>query len=81
VKTTNCDYDLNEIFQSAKKSLISIAIIGGLHYKYAYVQPLFLQTFLVWQQFFGQQIVKVHLLGKKAEGALKRPWIQQSPFE
>ncbi|KAK9764622.1 phosphate transporter (Pho88) [Basidiobolus ranarum] len=80
VTTTVCDYDLSELKKQVKQTLISVGILCFIHYKWEYVQPLFLQSILPLKSFFESKLFKVHILNKPAEGDLKRPWKAESPF-
>jgi len=78
---TTCEYDLNELSKSIKQTLTSILIIGFLHFKFGYVQPLILQTLIPLKTLFGTPLFQIYILGKSAQlGTLKRPWKAPNPF-
>lgn len=75
------DYDMSELKKLFQSSAISLALIGFLHYKFLYVQPLILQSILPLKNLFLNQIVKIHLRGKAPVGDLARPFKPEpSPF-
>ncbi|RKP05065.1 inorganic phosphate transporter Pho88 [Thamnocephalis sphaerospora] len=80
ITTTVCEYDQSQIWQLIKQTLTSVAIMGFIHYKWEFVQPLVLQAILPIKSLFENQAVQVHVLGRKAEGDLKRPWKAATPF-
>ncbi|KAI9145895.1 inorganic phosphate transporter Pho88 [Paraphysoderma sedebokerense] len=81
VTTTNHKYDLAELSKSFNQTLIQVGILGFLHVKFGYIQPLLLQAVLPLKNLFSSPLVQIYVLGKddKAQG-LKRPWIAPSPF-
>ncbi|ORX89470.1 inorganic phosphate transporter [Basidiobolus meristosporus CBS 931.73] len=80
ITTTVRDYDLGELQKQVKQTLISVAILGFIHYKWGYIQPLFLQSILPLKSACETKLFKVHILNKPAEGDLQRPWKVESPF-
>ncbi|KAI8049501.1 putative inorganic phosphate transporter, partial [Syncephalis plumigaleata] len=80
ITTTVCDYDQQQFWQQIKQVATSVALLGFIHYKWGYVQPLLLQSILPIKSLFDAPAIQVHLLGKPAEGDLKRPWKPASPF-
>jgi hypothetical protein len=45
-----------------------------LHGYLKYTQPLFIQTFMGLKNLYDAKTVTIHLLGRPAEGDLKRPF-------
>ncbi|KCV67879.1 hypothetical protein H696_05608 [Fonticula alba] len=73
------DYDLGQVWDLVKKSLLNAVIMGGIFYKFGSTQPLFMQSLMIPVNLFNNPLIKVHLLGEKAENALARPWAASSP--
>jgi len=80
VVTTVTEYDEENIRQVIKQTCISILVIALVHWKWGYVQPLVLQSVLPFRTLYANKALKIHLLGKKAEGDLQRPWKADTPF-
>ncbi|KXN67192.1 inorganic phosphate transporter, partial [Conidiobolus coronatus NRRL 28638] len=80
VSTTVGEYDRAELMKALQGVVMGMAFLGFLHLKMGYVQPLFLQSILPLKNLFDNKLVKIYILGQKAEGALKRPWIAANPF-
>jgi hypothetical protein len=53
---------------------MGIAMMGFLHGYMKFTQPLFVQGLMGLKGLFDAVPVKVHILGQKTEGDLKRPW-------
>ena len=45
-----------------------------LHLYLKYTQPLFVQAIMAFKSLYEAKTVKIHVLGQKAEGDLKRPF-------
>lgn len=52
----------------------SVAMMGFLHLYLKYSQPLFVQAIMAFKSLYEAKTVKIHVLGQKAEGDLKRPF-------
>ncbi|KAH9972391.1 inorganic phosphate transporter [Russula compacta] len=74
VTTTVRDYDLAETSKLVKGVFTSIAMMGFLHIYLKYSQPLFVQAIMAFKSLYEAKIVKIHVLGQKADGDLKRPF-------
>ncbi|KAJ7695033.1 inorganic phosphate transporter [Mycena rosella] len=74
VTTTVRDYDLSETSKLLRSVYMGIAMMGFLHGYMKFTQPLFVQGIMGLKGLYEAVPVKVHLLGQKAEGDLKRPW-------
>ncbi|KAJ7777439.1 inorganic phosphate transporter [Mycena metata] len=74
VTTTVRDYDLSETSKLLRSVYMGIAMMGFLHGYMGYTQPLFVQAIMGLKGVYEAVPIKVHLLGQKAEGDLKRPW-------
>merc|ERR1719159_463786 len=55
-------------------------ILGGMHYKWAYVMPLVLQALVMPLQVLESPLFAIHMRGKEAKGGLKRPFPAPNPF-
>lgn len=51
-----------------------------LHFYWNFTQPLFIQSIIPLKNLYYNKIIQIHLLGKSAEGDLKRPFKEASPF-
>lgn len=72
--TTVRDYDLQQIAKNTPGQLIGLAIMGVMHLKFGYTQPLLIQSIMPLKSLFDNPIVKIHILGKEATGDLERPF-------
>lgn len=50
------------------------------HLYLKYTQPLFIQALMGLKNLYDAKPVAIHILGKPADGDLKRPWKGQSMF-
>lgn len=50
------------------------------HLYLKYTQPLFIQALMGLKNLYDAKPVAIHILGKPADGELKRPWKAQSMF-
>jgi hypothetical protein len=53
---------------------MGIAMMAFLHGYLHYTQPLFIQSLMGAKGLYDAKIVQIHILGKPAEGDLKRPF-------
>ena len=53
---------------------IGIAMMAFLHGYMKYTQPLFIQSLMGLKGLYDAKTIHIHLLGKPAEGDLKRPF-------
>ncbi|KAF8476497.1 inorganic phosphate transporter Pho88 [Gautieria morchelliformis] len=74
VTTTNRDYDLGEVSKLLKGVYMGVAMMGFLHIYMKYTQPLFVQALMGLKNLYEAKPVVIHILGRKAEGDLKRPF-------
>lgn len=49
-------------------------MMGFLHIYMKYTQPLFIQGLMGLKNLYDAKLVQIHILGKPAEGDLKRPF-------
>jgi Phosphate transport (Pho88) len=52
----------------------SMAMMAFLHLYLKYSQPLFVQAIMAFKSLYEAKIVKIHVLGRAADGDLKRPF-------
>lgn len=57
-----------------RSAYMGMAMMAFLHGYMKFTQPLFVQGIMGLKGVYEAIPVKVHILGKKAEGDLKRPW-------
>ncbi|KAI0346208.1 inorganic phosphate transporter [Trametopsis cervina] len=74
VTTTNRDYDLGEVSKLVRGVYIGIAMMVFLHGYLHYTQPLFIQALMGLKNLYDAKPVAIWVLGKPAEGDLKRPF-------
>jgi len=74
VTTTVRDYDLAETSKLIKGVYTSVAMMSFLHIYLKYSQPLFVKAIMAFKSLYEAKIVKIHVLGQKVEGDLKRPF-------
>ncbi|KAJ3558356.1 hypothetical protein NM688_g979 [Phlebia brevispora] len=74
VVTTNRDYDLGEVSKLVRGAYIGIAMMVFLHGYMKYTQPLFIQALMGVKNLYDAKPVAIWVLGKPAEGDLKRPF-------
>ena len=71
---TVCDYDQAEALKKVKGALASVCIPLAMHYKWGSPMPLLFQCITQPMNLLGDPLVRIHLLGKKPEGELARPF-------
>jgi len=74
VTTTYRDYDLGEVSKLLKGVYMGIAMMTFLHIYMKYTQPLFVQALMGLKNLYEAKPVAIHILGRKPEGDLKRPF-------
>ncbi|KAJ9078758.1 phosphate transporter (Pho88) [Entomophthora muscae] len=78
---THCEYDSDELKKFARNSFLSVAISVFLHFKFGYLQPIFIQSVMPLKNLMSNPIVRIHLLKHPAEGVLRRPFkVSTNPF-
>ena len=80
VETTHVEYDKKQVLAVAGQTALQVAIMAGIHYKWGYLRPLFLQAILGYKTLYSMPLVQVHVLGVEAAGTLARPWRPANPF-
>ena len=72
--TTVKDYDLKEIENAIKSLYSGMAMMVFMHMYLKFNNPLFMQCLNPIKSFLEHNETKIHLYGKPAVGALKRPF-------
>ncbi|KAF9407448.1 hypothetical protein BGZ94_002685 [Podila epigama] len=80
ITTTHMAYDLEQNAQARKQALISLGLMVFLNYQFGVIRPLVVQSILPIKNALSSKFAQVHLLGKAAEGDLRRPWKADNPF-
>ncbi|KAL1949979.1 hypothetical protein VTO73DRAFT_8860 [Trametes versicolor] len=74
ITTTVRDYDLGEVSKLVRAVYMGLAMMAFMHLYLNYTQPLFIQALMGLKTLYDAKPVSIHLLGKPAEGDLKRPF-------
>jgi len=74
VTTTVRDYDLQETSKLTRAVYMGVGMMLFLHLYLKYTQPLFIQALMGLKSLYDSKIVALYILGKPAEGDLKRPF-------
>ncbi|KDQ15864.1 hypothetical protein BOTBODRAFT_31322 [Botryobasidium botryosum FD-172 SS1] len=74
ITTTVKDYDLGETSKAMRSMYMGIAITGFMHLYMKFTQPVFIQSIMGLKSLYDAKVVAIHVLGKKPEGDLKRPF-------
>ncbi|KAG1842509.1 inorganic phosphate transporter [Suillus subalutaceus] len=80
VTTTVRDYDLSETSKLLRAAYFGVAMMAFFHLYMKYTQPLFIQALMGLKNLYDAKPVAIHVLGKPAEGDLKRPFKAASMF-
>lgn len=80
VTTTVRDYDLSETSKLLRAAYFGVAMMAFFHLYMKYTQPLFIQALMGLKNLYDAKPVAIHVLGKPAEGDLKRPFKTASMF-
>ncbi|KAF8236713.1 inorganic phosphate transport PHO88 [Tricholoma matsutake] len=80
VTITVRDYDLSETSKLLRAVYMGIAMMSFMHIYLKYTQPLFIQALMGLKNLYDAKPVHIHILGKPAEGDLKRPFKVASMF-
>jgi len=76
ISVTVREYDLQEVSKAIRGVLTGVAIMGFMHGYLKYTQPLFIQALMGLKGVYDSNEIAIHLLGRKPEGDLKRPFKQ-----
>ncbi|KAF5393248.1 hypothetical protein D9757_000689 [Collybiopsis confluens] len=74
VTTTVRDYDLAEVSKLLRSVYMGILMMAFLHGYMKFTQPLFIQSLMGLKGLYDAKPIAIHILGKPAEGELKRPF-------
>ncbi|KAJ3777882.1 inorganic phosphate transporter Pho88 [Lentinula raphanica] len=74
VTTTVRDYDLAEVSKLLRAVYMGILMMAFLHGYMKFTQPLFIQSLMGLKGLYDAKPIAIHILGKPAEGDLKRPF-------
>ncbi|GAW04218.1 inorganic phosphate transporter [Lentinula edodes] len=74
VTTTVRDYDLAEVSKLLRAVYMGILMMAFLHGYMQFTQPLFIQSLMGLKGLYDAKPLAIHILGKPAEGELKRPF-------
>ncbi|KAF8554018.1 inorganic phosphate transporter [Imleria badia] len=80
ITTTVRDYDLSETSKLLRGAYFGVAMMAFFHIYMKYTQPLFIQALMGLKNLYDAKVVTIHVLGKPAEGDLKRPFKVASMF-
>lgn len=80
ITTTVHAYDLEQVQQALKGVLQGLGMMGFMHLYLKYTQPLIMQSIMPLKSALDNKVVQIHLLGRKAEGDLVRPFKAPSLF-
>lgn len=78
VNTTVCAYDISELEKAMKSVVIGCAMTAFMHLYMKYSQPLIVQSIMPFKTLYDQHLFKIHILGRPAQGDLKRPFKAQN---
>jgi hypothetical protein len=68
------------VYAQLRAAYFGIAMMTFFHLYMKYTQPLFIQALMGLKNLYDAKPVAIHLLGKPAEGDLKRPFKAASMF-
>jgi len=74
VTITVREYDLQETSKAMRSVLMGVGMMAFMHGYLGYTQPLFIQALMGLKGVYDSNEVTIHVIGKKAEGDLKRPF-------
>ena len=74
VTTTVHAYDQQQLKGLIKSQLMGIGMMCVMHLYFKFTQPLFMQSVLGLKGLYESKMVQLYILGKPAEGDLKRPF-------
>jgi len=74
VTTTVRDYDLAEVSKLLRAVYMGVLMMVFLHGYMKFTQPLFIQSLMALKGLYDAKPIAIHILGKPAEGELKRPF-------
>lgn len=74
------DYDKMQLVTYLKAQIMPSIITGFIHYKFNFVQPLYISTVLALTSIYDWNLFQIHVLGRDGatDKALKRPFISST---
>ncbi len=74
-------YDKMQIVSFLKAQILPAAITVGVHYKFSYVQPLYIQAVMSLIALYDWNLFQIYILGRDAthDKALRRPFAAAAP--
>jgi len=79
VEQTITEYDIAQVKKGIQQVVMSLLIVGFIHYKWGIVQPLFLQCVMTPSNLYKNPLVKIYIMGEKGD-VEKRPFKEENPF-
>mmetsp|Transcript_61713 Transcript_61713/g.135184 ORF Transcript_61713/g.135184 Transcript_61713/m.135184 type:complete len:194 (+) Transcript_61713:52-633(+) len=80
VEQTTKEYDESKWGEQMQQHIIGCIVLTFIHVHWGHVTPLAFQAVMAPIQLMEAPLVKIHLLGKPADGSLKRPFPPPSLF-
>jgi len=77
---TVCAYDVSHIKKTITNMVVSMMVVGGIHYKWEMIQPLFLQIFMLPMQIYKNPLFKIYILGSTDPEVNTRPFKEDNPL-
>lgn len=73
-------YDQHEVGKMQTQILVGMVVVLLMHYKWEYVQPLFIQAVTGPMNVLTNNLSMIHVFNKPAEGDRARPFKEGGPF-
>ncbi|KAG7388889.1 hypothetical protein PHYPSEUDO_011723 [Phytophthora pseudosyringae] len=77
-KITVAEHDQRVVMKEIQRYALGTAVTVLVHWKWGFFPPLVIQTVTQPFNLFQANIVKVTLLGERAWGELRRPWMDRN---
>ncbi|KAI9357003.1 inorganic phosphate transporter Pho88 [Zopfochytrium polystomum] len=74
VDTTVKDHDIGKSNEQLQQLVLTLGIMGFMHFQWGYLRPLLLQSVLGLRTLWVHPLVQIYIRGLPATGDLKRPW-------
>ncbi len=71
---THFEHDVREVSKAFTNQLFGFGVVIAMHTYFKVNPPLLLQQIMLPMNLMEMPVVQVHLLGRKPEGKLARPW-------
>ena len=70
------EYDVKQLLTFLKSQIVPTAITMGIHYKFNFVQPLYIQTVMAFISLYDWNLFQIYVLGKDGsdDKTLRRPF-------